>query len=112
MMFGPDPPEDFIDNGCGPKTALGLLKLLVPNGIKRFLIGRRLDWRLACRYHDWHWVLAEEHMMTYASADRFLYLNMRELIESQGAPRRARIYPAIYWAFVRVASIWKLRPWK
>ena len=110
VPFGPEPPEDFVDNGCGPKTVLGLLKYLVPNGIRRGLVGRRLDWRLACRAHDWAWVLASEGMMSYASADRYLYLNMRFELEEQGATKRARIYPAIYWVFVRFASIWKLTP--
>ncbi len=111
-MQGPDPPSEFVDNGCGPKTWLGLAKHLVPDGMRHFLVGRMLTWTLACRYHDYHWQLAAEGAMTYAQADRWLYRNMRGLLLEQGATVRARVYPALYWVGVRLGSMWVLRPWR
>jgi hypothetical protein len=110
-LLGPVPPKGFIDNGCGPKTVLGMLKYLVPDGIRLGLVGRKLDWKIACRFHDYHWKLAKEGKFTYAKADSFLYWNMRSCLLEQGATIRAAVYPTIYWAAVRLASIWKLRGW-
>ena len=112
LLAGPVPPSSFEDNGCGPKTWLGVLKLLIPNGIRKGLVGRKLDWTLACRYHDYHWNLAAQGTMTYAEADVRLWENMTRMLEDQGCPMRARIYPFLYWLGVRAGALWKLKAWR
>ena len=113
-LAGPVPPNDFQDNGCGPKTRLGLLMRLIPDGIRRFLVGKKYDWSLACRYHDYHWKLAAKGRegMTYGKADRLLRVNMQRLLASQGATRYWRfLLSGLYWTGVRIGSALRLAEW-